>query len=47
MSVTTLTEDSMAKIMLEGRGMMTPINGLTPEQAKAIAVYVNTNIKGK
>lgn len=47
LSVTTLTEDSMAKIMLEGRGMMTPINGLTPEQAKAIAVYVNTNIKGK
>ena len=47
LSVTQLSNDSISSIILNGRNTMGKINGLTPEQAKAIAAYVTTNIKGK
>jgi len=47
LSITQLSNDSISSIILNGRNTMTKINGLTPEQAQAIAAYVSTNIKGK
>ena len=47
LSVTQLSNDSISSIILNGRNTMSKINGLTPEQAQAIAAYVTTNIKGK
>jgi mono/diheme cytochrome c family protein len=47
LSITQLSNDSISSIILNGRNTMQKINGLTPEQAKAIAEYVGTNIKGK
>ncbi|MFI5141049.1 MAG: c-type cytochrome [Bacteroidia bacterium] len=47
LSATQLSNDSISSIILNGRNTMTKINGLTPEQAQAIAAYVSTNIKGK
>jgi len=47
LSVTKLSNDSIANIILNGRNTMPKVNGLTTEQAQAIAAYVNTNIKGK
>ena len=47
LSVTQLSNDSIAHIILNGRNNMGKINGLTQEQAEAIAAYVTNNIKGK
>jgi cytochrome c5 len=47
LSATQLSNDSIASIILNGRNTMPKVNGLTPEQAQAIAVYVSANIKGK
>jgi mono/diheme cytochrome c family protein len=47
LSVTTLSVDSIDHIIQKGRGIMTKIDGLTPENRNAIAKYVNDNIKGK
>jgi mono/diheme cytochrome c family protein len=47
LSITQLSNDSISSIILNGRNTMTKINGITPEQAQAIAAYVSTNIKGK
>ncbi len=47
LSTTQLGNDSIASIILNGRNTMPKVNGLTQEQAQAIAAYVNTNIKGK
>jgi mono/diheme cytochrome c family protein len=47
LSITQLSNDSISSVVLNGRGNMTPINGLTAEQAAAISKYVNENIKGK
>jgi mono/diheme cytochrome c family protein len=47
LSLTQMTGDSISSIILNGRNTMGKINGLSPEQAKAIAAYVNDNIKGK
>jgi cytochrome c5 len=47
LSATQLSNDSIASIILNGRNTMPKVNGLTQEQAQAIATYVNANIKGK
>ncbi len=47
LTATHLNNDSIAGIILNGRNTMPKINGLTQEQALAIAVYITTNIKGK
>ncbi|MBS1647370.1 MAG: c-type cytochrome [Bacteroidetes bacterium] len=47
LSLTQLSNDSMAAIMLQGRNTMSPIAGLSAEQAQAVAQYVSQNIKGK
>jgi mono/diheme cytochrome c family protein len=47
LSITQLSNDSISSIIQNGRNTMSKINGLTPEQAKAIAEYVGKNIKGK
>lgn len=47
LSVTKLSNDSISSIILNGRNTMPKVDGLTPDQAQAIAAYVNTNIKGK
>ncbi len=47
LSISQLSSDSISAIMLNGRNTMAKINGLTQEQAKSIAQYVNDNIKGK
>jgi uncharacterized membrane protein SirB2 len=47
LSATQLSNDSISNIIQNGRNTMVKIEGLTPEQAKAIATYVNANIKGK
>ncbi|MCD6068414.1 MAG: c-type cytochrome [Bacteroidetes bacterium] len=46
-SKTQMSQDSIRQVVLNGKGMMAKIQGLTPEQAAAIAAYVNTSIKGK
>jgi mono/diheme cytochrome c family protein len=46
-SKTQLGNDSIRKIIQNGRGTMARIQGLTDEQAAAIAEYVSTSIKGK
>ena len=46
LSITQLSNDSISNIILNGRNAMGKINGLTPEQAQAIAAYVTTSIKG-
>jgi len=43
---TQLTVDSITSVILNGRNIM-PKTNLEPDQAKAIAKYVNTEIKGK
>jgi uncharacterized membrane protein SirB2/cytochrome c5 len=35
------------QIILQGKGMMPPASQLSPEQAQAVAEYVNTSIKGQ
>lgn len=47
LSLTKLNDDSVSSIILKGRNTMSKINGLTPDQAQAIAKYVTANIKGK
>jgi mono/diheme cytochrome c family protein len=47
LSVTQLSNDSISSIILNGRKNMGKIEGLTLEQAQAVAAYVNTTIKGK
>ncbi len=47
LSATQLSNDSISSIILNGRKTMPKIEGLTSEQAQAVAAYVNTNIKGK
>ena len=44
LSVTKLSNDSISSIIINGRNTMGKINGLTSEQAKAIAAYVKTDI---
>ena len=45
-SITQLSQDSIAKIIVNGRGMMKPVP-LSQEQAAAIAEYVLSSVKGK
>jgi len=47
LSVTTLSIDSIDRIIVDGRGGMKKIDGLTPENRNAIARYVFDNIRGK
>lgn len=47
LSVTQLHSDSIKSVIMNGRGAMAKIQGLTDEQAAAVAEYVNTSIKGK
>ncbi len=47
LTATQLSNDSIASIVINGRNTMTKISGITPEQASAVAQYVNENIKGK
>jgi mono/diheme cytochrome c family protein len=47
LTASQLTVDSMSSIVVNGRNTMAKIAGMTPEQAKAVAQYVNDNIKGK
>ena len=47
LSVTQLSNDSIAGIVLKGRNNMGRIDGLSAEQAQAIAAYINANLKGK
>ncbi|HEX7414907.1 MAG TPA: SirB2 family protein [Bacteroidia bacterium] len=47
LSLTKLNDDSVSTIVLKGRNSMSKINGLTPEQAQAIAKYITATIKGK
>lgn len=47
LTASQISTDSISKIILNGRNLMAPINGLTPEQATAIAQFVNDSIKGK
>jgi mono/diheme cytochrome c family protein len=47
LSATQLSNDSISSIIVNGRKTMPKIEGLTSEQAQAVAAYVNTNIKGK
>lgn len=46
LSVTQLSNDSISSIIVNGRKTMGKVEGLTPEQTKAIAAYVTSSIKG-
>ena len=45
LSVTQLSNDSISSIIVNGRNTMGKVEGLTPEQTKAIAAYVTTTVK--
>lgn len=47
LSLTVLSVDSIKSVVLNGKNTMKKIEGLTPEQAAAIAEYVDKNLKGK
>ena len=44
LSATKLSDDSIANIIINGRNTMPKVNGLTQEQAKAIAKYIDEHI---
>jgi mono/diheme cytochrome c family protein len=46
LSVTQVSNDSISSIIVNGRNTMGKVEGLTPEQTKAIAAYVTTSVKG-
>lgn len=46
LSVTQISNDSISSVILNGRKTMAKIDGLTPEQASAVAEYVSASIKG-
>lgn len=45
LSVSKMSTDSVSMVILNGKGNMTKVQGLTLEQAAAIAAYVNSTIK--
>ncbi len=47
LSMTKASTDSIKNTVLNGKGTMAKIEGLTPDQAAAIADYVEKNLKGK
>lgn len=45
LSVTQLQKDSISSVIMNGKGNMTKVQGLSPEQAAAIADYVLSDVK--
>lgn len=47
LSLTQLDIAGINQIIVQGKGMMPPASGLSPEQAQSLSEYVHNNIKGQ